>query len=402
MSRHWPKVRLADVLHHTPRPVTPQFDEPYREIGIRSHGRGIFHKPEVTGAEIGDKRVFRIKPGDFVLNIVFAWEGAVAVAGPSEEGMIGSHRFPTFRTVQARLDTQFLLLFFRTPAGVDLLGRVSPGGAGRNRTLNRTAFLDQEIPLPPLAEQRRIVARIEKLATQIHEARALRLGSSSEVEALLASSRNALIGIAPDPTWVPLGRFVQTIENGKSPQCESRPASGEEWGVLKVGAVSFGTFDERENKALPAAIRVDPRFEVRQGDFLMSRANTTELVGACAIVPKVRPKLLLSDKIFRFHFRDGIEIDPRWLDQALKSPAARAQITRAASGTSPTMKNISKEKMLGLLLPPHALSEQRRIVAELDALQAEVDTLKRHQRDTAAELDALLPAILDRAFRGEL
>ncbi len=172
--------------------------------------------------------------------------------------------------------------------------------------------------------------------------------------------------------------------------------------MLKVGAVSFGTFDERENKALPAAIRVDPRFEVRQGDFLMSRANTTELVGACAIVPKVRPKLLLSDKIFRFHFRDGIEIDPRWLDQALKSPAARAQITRAASGTSPTMKNISKEKMLGLLLPPHALSDQRRIVAELDALQADVDTLKRHQRDTAAELDALLPAILDRAFRGEL
>lgn len=66
------------------------------------------------------------------------------------------------------------------------------------------------------------------------------------------------------------------------------------------------------------------------------------------------------------------------------------------------MKNISKDKVLGLLLPPHSLQEQRRIVAELGALQAEVDVLKRHQAETAAELDALLPAILDRAFKGEL
>jgi type I restriction enzyme S subunit len=86
----------------------------------------------------------------------------------------------------------------------------------------------------------------------------------------------------------------------------------------------------------------------------------------------------------------------------MKSSGLREQIERGASGTSPTMKNISKEKVLGLLLPPHPLPEQRRIVAELDALQAEVDTVQRLQAETAAELDALLPAVLDRAFKGEL
>jgi type I restriction enzyme S subunit len=134
----------------------------------------------------------------------------------------------------------------------------------------------------------------------------------------------------------------------------------------------------------------------------MSRANTTELVGACAIVGRTRTRLLLSDKTFRFHFRDNVNIESRWLDHAMKSSALREQIERGASGTSPTMKNISKEKVMELLLPPHSLPEQRRIVAELDALQGEVNALKRLQTETAFELDALLPSILDKAFKGQL
>ena len=172
--------------------------------------------------------------------------------------------------------------------------------------------------------------------------------------------------------------------------------------MLKVGAVSFGSFDDRENKALPLGLKFDPRHEVRSGDFLMSRANTTELVGACAIVDRTRPRLLLSDKTFRFHFRCNAEFSPHWLDHAMKSPALREQIERGASGTSPTMKNISKEKVLKLLLPPRSFPEQCRIVAELNALYAQVDALKKLQADTAAEVNALLPSILDKAFRGQV
>ena len=157
----WPHVKLGDVLRHVPRPVDVQFDGMYRELGIRSHGKGTFHKAPISGVELGDKRVFFVEPGDFVLNIVFAWEGAVGLVSEAERGMIASHRFPTFRSDEQRLDLRFLLLFFHTPAGVELLGRVSPGGAGRNRTLNRSAFLSLEIPLPPLPEQQRLVARID-------------------------------------------------------------------------------------------------------------------------------------------------------------------------------------------------------------------------------------------------
>jgi len=126
------------------------------------------------------------------------------------------------------------------------------------------------------------------------------------------------------------------------------------------------------------------------------------LVGACALVRKTRQKLMLSDKTFRFVFKEPRQALPEYMEQVLKSPPLREQIERGASGTSPTMKNISKEKVLALRLPPFSLPEQGRIVAELGALQAEVNALKRLQTETATEIDALLPAILDRAFKGEL
>jgi type I restriction enzyme S subunit len=169
-----------------------------------------------------------------------------------------------------------------------------------------------------------------------------------------------------------------------------------------VGAISFGVFDESENKALPVGVRHDPRYEVRSGDFLMSRANTTELCGACAIVGRTRPRLLLSDKTFRFRFRQNAEVVQQWLDHAIKSPALRDQIEGGASGTSPTMKNISKQKVLALRLPPHALSEQTRVVAYLSALEDKLGHLKMLHSKTAAELDVLMPSILSKAFRGEL
>jgi type I restriction enzyme S subunit len=261
-----------------------------------------------------------------------------------------------------------------------------------------------ELPnLPtPLAEQRSIVVQIDDLAAQIGEARALRREAAQEAEALLASHRRQLIGDTPQSDWIPLSEYVEFIENGKSPATDGRQASADEWGVLKVGAVSFGVFDDRENKALPISYVVPPSLEVRLGDFIMSRANTVELVGACALVRKTRPKLMLSDKTFRFVFREPLKVLPEYIGQVLKSPPLREQIERGATGTSPTMKNISKEKVLALRLPPFALRDQGRIVAELAALQSEVDAIKRLQSETATELDALLPSVLDRAFRGEL
>ena len=186
-----PMVPLQEVLQLQRRWIKLQPTQTYHEIGIRSFGKGIFHKAPIEGIALGNKRVLRIEPGDLVFNNVFAWEGAAAVAGVDEAGMIGSHRFITYTGNPNKATAKFLKLFFATPGGLELLLKASPGSAGRNKTLGLDRFISQSIPLPPLAEQRRVVPRIEELAAQIHEARTLRQQADDEAEALAASWLNS-------------------------------------------------------------------------------------------------------------------------------------------------------------------------------------------------------------------
>lgn len=387
----WPKVRLGDVLRREARPVEVVADQTYREIGIRSHGKGLFHKEPVSGLSLGDKRVFWLKPDDFVLNIVFAWEGAVAVIGESESGMIGSHRFPTFRADEARLDLRFLVAYFRTPPGLNLLGRVSPGGAGRNRTLSQTAFLDQQIPLPPLAEQQRVVARIEEVAAQIHKARSLRAQAADEADALHLSVLHQHF-IAGSSSWASLP-MVEAIEiNDK----QVDPTSPE---YAQLPHISGENMESTTCRLLPW--RTAEADGVRSNNYLFA------------------PETILYSKI-RPYLRKAVFVDFRGLCSAdvypirVKTPKLDAQFVKWSLVAEPftdyanrlsgrtRMPKLNRKQLFGFAFAHPPLAEQRRIVAELDALQAEVDALKRLQAETSAELDALLPSILDRAFAGKL
>jgi type I restriction enzyme S subunit len=113
----WKNVRLSTVVERVNDPVAVDPRKMYQEIGIRSHGKGIFHKEPVAGKSLGTKRVYWVHPDCFVFNVVFAWEQAIAVTSRSEKGMIGSHRFPMYRPVKGTLDLQYLLSFFKTDRG---------------------------------------------------------------------------------------------------------------------------------------------------------------------------------------------------------------------------------------------------------------------------------------------
>lgn len=152
----WIRVKLSDCLARVERPVNVVQDKHYTQIGIRSHGKGVFHKESVTGEELGNKAVYWVEPDCFVLNIVFAWEQAIGKTTASEAGMIASHRFPMYRPKKELIDIDYLIYFFMTKRGKDVLDAASPGGAGRNRTLGQNHFLNSNIVLPPVAEQRKI------------------------------------------------------------------------------------------------------------------------------------------------------------------------------------------------------------------------------------------------------
>lgn len=153
----WELKSITDLIDKIKNKLTPEPETLYREIGIRSHCKGIFHKEEVTGESLGNKSVFWIQPDCFVVNIVFAWEHAIAKTTEAEVGMIASHRFPLYKPKADILDLDYLLYYFKTARGKHLLGLASPGGAGRNKTLGQTEFAKLKIPVPSLEEQKRIV-----------------------------------------------------------------------------------------------------------------------------------------------------------------------------------------------------------------------------------------------------
>lgn len=400
---NWSLVPLGEVLQPISRPEPVDPEKEYRLLGAHWYAKGLYVKDVKPGSEIRASAAYRVEEGDFVYNRLFAWMGSFAVAGKEVHGCYVSNEFPCFRVNYERALGRYLWLYFSRQSAWSEALELSSGGTptSRNR-LKEEKLLGISIPLPPVEEQRRIVARVDAIASRVSEARQLREAVTGEASAVMKSATSQFIGHEPTEKWVPLNTYVRRIENGWSPSCEARRAEGNEWGVLKVGAVSFGTYDPTENKALPQTLEPVREYEVRAGDFLMSRANNAELTGACAVVERTPPRLLLSDKHFRFHFHEGKQIERRYLDLVLKSPALRQQIERGASGTSPTMKNISKEKVLALLIPHRDLPEQRRIVTHLDALQAKLDAVRGEQSASAAELDALLPSVLNRAFAGEL
>lgn len=190
-----PRTRLGDVMQEIKRPVDVDVTAQYRQIGVRSHGRGVFPKEAVSGEHLGSKKVHWVEPGDLVMNIVFAWEGAVAVIPPEIAGYCGSHRFPTYQRPDGG-DVEFLRLFFSTKAGVGLLAACSPGGAGRNRTLNRRMLLASEVAIPSLEEQAKVIAELHSMEAAVSATRGEVDSLRSARAALLTALLNREIEIA--------------------------------------------------------------------------------------------------------------------------------------------------------------------------------------------------------------
>ncbi|MDA4923160.1 restriction endonuclease subunit S [Acinetobacter baumannii] len=168
-TAEWSKKRLDSFLERVSKPVDVVDDQEYVQIGIRSHGKGIFHKKPLTGKELGNKRVFWIVPNALVVNIVFAWERAIAVTSQNENGLIASHRFPMYLPKNNLSNVDFLRYMFITDKGQSYLELASPGGAGRNKTLGQTNFAELKIDLPEIEEQTQIASFLSAVDEKISE-----------------------------------------------------------------------------------------------------------------------------------------------------------------------------------------------------------------------------------------
>ncbi len=200
-------------------------------------------------------------------------------------------------------------------------------------------------------------------------------------------------------TTAPLGTFLNAIETGKSFKCEERPPTDGEIGVVKVSAVTWGEYDESQSKTCLEPSRDNPSIYVRPGDFLFSRANTIDLVGACVIAKHVTKPVMLSDKILRFRLQ---HMSPGWLLHYLRSESGRKQLQDASSGNQLSMRNIAQARIGELAIPVPPLNEQERIQAKLEALQARSRAARTALDEVPELLEKLRQSILAAAFRGDL
>ena len=269
------------------------------------------------------------------------------------------------------------------------------------------------IPLPPLPEQHRIVARIESLFAKLDEAKekaqtvvdGFELRKSAILHKAFTGQLTARWrkehGVGLD-SWghSPWGNFIISIEAGKNWSAEGRPPKDSEFGVVKVSAVTWGEFNELESKTCTSDDQWNEKTQIRTGDFLFSRANTLELVGNCVIVKTVSKRLMLSDKILRLCFDKSIL--PEYILYFTRSALYRGQVKQLASGNQDGMRNISQKNMKLVKFPIPLLREQEEIVRILDTIFAKEQQAKEAAEAVLDQIDTMKKAILARAFRGEL
>ncbi len=193
--------------------------------------------------------------------------------------------------------------------------------------------------------------------------------------------------------WARFSDFILASDAGWSPSCDSSPRTGDNWGVLKVSAVTWGEFRPGENKALPDHLDPRPECEVQAGDFLLSRANTEELVARSVVAWSPPARLMLSDKLIRLKLSKFI--NKTLLCLINNSTDSRRHYIAHASGTSSSMKNVSREVVLSLPVPLPPAGEQSRIVAKVEELMALCDRLEAEQGHAARVQGHWVEAALD-------
>ncbi|MEU6440488.1 restriction endonuclease subunit S [Streptomyces sp. NPDC047046] len=296
------------------------------------------------------------------------------------------------KPVEDLLDLEYLYQWFLT---VDLK-RLTSGSSVPQ--LNKKDLSPLVIPLPPLQEQKRIAALLDQVDT-------LRTKRREAVSLLDDLAHSVFLDMFGDPVsrrrgWrqVRMGELLATIDSGKSPECLSRPASSDEWGVLKLGAITRGVYVESENKALPSGVIPERRHEIQSGDILFSRKNTPDLVAASAYVRSTRARLLMPDLMFRLVLADGAPVDRAYLHALLAHPKKRREIQALASGSAASMVNISKSKLLDVVCGVPPMDLQREFGKRLEIIEGE----KNRHRTHLATLDELFTSLQHRAFSGTL
>jgi type I restriction enzyme, S subunit len=426
VPEHWEVKRLRHCLQRMASGGTPE------------SGRA-----EYWSSEEGGEAIPWVSIGDMTRNsTVLATERSVTRVGLESKQLevfpVGTLLYSMYASLGkvAQLGVpaavnQAILALQAEPASTDQsflrqwLGFLEPtlgyfASSNTQENLNAAKVRSLPLALPPLPEQQAIAAFLDRETAKIDGL----VAEQQRLIEILKEKRQAVIshavtkGLDPKAPMKPSGvewlgdvpahwevkrlrRGITRIEQGWSPECDAEIADEGAWGVLKTGCTNHGRFEPSENKALPPHLEPRPELEVQEGDLLMSRASgSPSLVGSCALVGRVRPRLMLSDKIFRLHLADSLS--PAFAAWALGSLSLRHQIQRSISGADGLANNLPQSSLLGFTLAVPPIQEQRLIATFLDRETAKIDGLVAEATTAITLLQERRSALISAAVTGQI
>jgi type I restriction enzyme S subunit len=392
MRKKWPKVQIGQVLRQRKPDVTVTATELYQFAGVYSFGRGVFRGQKRQGSEFSYNVLTQLREGEFLYPKLMAWEGAFGVVPPTCDKCYVSPEFPVFEIDESRLSPRFLGFYFQIPRVWESVSGGSTGTNVRRRRLNPVDFLKQEIPLPPLAEQRRVVARIEELGAQIHEARTLRRQAAEEAETLLVAMahRADLDQAAKEHAGWKRKQLSEVLQLVDDPH---KVESGRAYPNLGIYSFGRGLFHKPPIDGLVTSATTLRR--VKAGQFIYSRLFAFE--GAYGMVTDEFDGAFVSQEYPTFEC-NPLYVRADFLSAYFKPALVWKAVAAGSKGLGDRRQRVQPAQVLShyLWIPPMKWQD---CLAEV---KLKASTLKLLQAETSSQFNALHSSVLDKAFSGEL
>ncbi len=375
-SDEWQVKKVGAITNRISNPVDVVDSEVYYQIGIRSHGKGIFYKESVTGKSLGNKRVFWVVENALIVNIVFAWEQAVAVTTMNEKGKIASHRFPMYLPIENQADLNYLLHFFLTKKGKSLLELASPGGAGRNKTLGQKEFENLKFAIPSVSEQTKIATFLTAVDQKISQLKKKKALLDQYKKGIMQNIFSQELRFKDDngkefPDWVQmkLGDIGETY-NGLTGKSKEDFGHGKPYiqykQIFDDSKIDSSRFEyvhiaDNENQNM-----------VQFGDiFFTTSSETPYEIGTASVLLDNVGELYLNSFCFGYRLFSPDLINPFFARYLFRNELFRNKIVKLAQGS--TRFNMSKTQLLKLLLAIPSAPEQTKIAKFLSSIDDKIN-----------------------------
>lgn len=403
IPKGWQELELRDFLTFTPRPVSKP-EKKYLSLGIRSHCKGTFIREVESPDKVMMDTLYEVKRDDLIVNITFAWEGAVALVNKSDEGALVSHRFPTYVFNRNVVVPEYFRYLIPAKRFTYSLGVVSPGGAGRNRVLDREDFLDLRFVFPPLLEQKKIAKVLSVWDFAIETVEKLIKSQSTFKRTLMQQM------FGGQARFVEFGAAVR--------KADKLPRGWEEACLKDVATVIFSNVDKKtyvgqkkvqlcnytdvyykrylKNKmgymnATASEVEIK-KFTLIKGDVVITKDSETPLdIGVPAVVVEE-----LDNVICGYHLailRPNPEsIDSIFLAQQLMAAPVRKQFYRYSNGATRFGLGAKEVKKVSVVIP--SLPEQRQVAGLLEKIDAQMEILRAKKIALATQRISLMQKLL--------